>query len=95
MLHLARRIPLRVNVGDLFELQRPFERNREVNAAAQIQKILRLERCLRQIVVDSGRCARTCSILPGIRISSCTSWREASANAPRTCPDTAPESPAP
>jgi hypothetical protein len=35
MLHLARRIAFGVNVGNFLELQRAFQRNREVNAAAQ------------------------------------------------------------
>ena len=40
VLHLTGRIAFGVNVGDLLQLQRAFERDREVNAAAEIKKIL-------------------------------------------------------
>ena len=39
MLHLGRGIALGVDVGDLFELERALERDREGDAAAQIEGI--------------------------------------------------------
>ena len=39
VLHLAGRITLGVNVRDLLQLERAFERNRIVDAAAQVQEI--------------------------------------------------------
>ena len=42
VLHLARRIPLGVDVRDLFQLQRAFERDRIVDAAPEIQEIAAL-----------------------------------------------------
>jgi hypothetical protein len=49
MLHLARRITLGVNVRDLFQLQRTFERDREVDPATKIKKIRRAEELLRKL----------------------------------------------
>ena len=40
VLHLARRIAFGVDIGDLFQLQRAFERDGEVDAAAEVKKIL-------------------------------------------------------
>ena len=37
--HLGRRIPLRVDIGDLFELECPFQRDREVVTAAEIEGV--------------------------------------------------------
>ena len=37
VLHLGRRVALGVDVADLLELQRPFERDREVEVAAQVE----------------------------------------------------------
>ena len=39
VLHLTRRITLGVDVRDLFQLQRAFERDRVVDAAAEIEKV--------------------------------------------------------
>ena len=39
VLHLAGRIALGVDVGDLLQLQRPFERDRIVDAAPEVEKV--------------------------------------------------------
>src|SRR5438552_18228063 len=41
VLHLGRGVTLRVDVGDLLELEGPFERHREVVAAAEVQDVAR------------------------------------------------------
>ncbi len=41
VLHLARRVALGVDVGDLLELQRALERDREVDAAPEEEEVLR------------------------------------------------------
>ena len=41
MLHLAGRVAFGVDVGNLLELERAFQRNREMDSAAQKQKITR------------------------------------------------------
>ena len=50
MLHLAGRIPLGVDVGDLLQLQRAFQRDRIVNAAPEEEEILRFVVAMRQIL---------------------------------------------
>ena len=52
MFHLARRITFGVDVGDFLQLQRAFERDGEMNAAAQVQEIRRARQLLGQLVVD-------------------------------------------
>ena len=58
VLHLAGRIALGVDVGDLLELQRAFERDREVDAAAQEQEIGGAEQRLAPVPRRSRRCER-------------------------------------
>src|SRR5205807_8410796 len=41
VLHLGRGVTLRVDVGDLLELEGPFERHREVVAAAEVEDVAR------------------------------------------------------
>ena len=48
MLHLGGRISLRVNVRNLFELERAFEGNREIHPPAQIQDVARMSVLFRQ-----------------------------------------------
>src|SRR5258708_9911437 len=43
-----------MDVGNLFELQRAFERDREENAAAEEQKIVGAEQALDDVVVDGA-----------------------------------------
>jgi len=47
VLHLARRIALGVDVGDLLQLERALERDRVVDAAADVEEVLRLAILLR------------------------------------------------
>src|ERR1043165_972742 len=49
MLHLAGRITFGVNVRDLFQLQRPFECDREVDATTEVEKISRAEEFFRKL----------------------------------------------
>ena len=66
MLHLAGRIAFGVDVGDLLQLQRAFQRDREVDAAAEKQKILsRVTAASRQAPRRSSSCDRIVSSLPG------------------------------
>ena len=51
MLHFAGRIAFRVNVGNLLQLERAFERDREMNAAPKKKKIVRAEQLACQIFV--------------------------------------------
>src|SRR5215471_12792679 len=50
MLHLARWISLRVYVGNLFQLERPFERDRIVNAAAKEKEVMHFLVALGQLI---------------------------------------------
>src|SRR5579863_3345415 len=52
VLHLSGRITLSVNVRDFLQLQRAFERDREVHAAAEEQKISCAKQALHQLVID-------------------------------------------
>ena len=54
MLHFAGRVPLCVNVRNLFQFESAFECDRKVNAPAQIEEILRPEKILYQIVIYVG-----------------------------------------
>ena len=71
VLHLARRVALGVNVADLLELERAFERNRVVDAAPQIQEV--------RVVIDFAAPAfrppacwsSTCPTRSGRRARSC------------------------
>ena len=54
MLHFARGIAFRVNVGNFLQLERAFERDRIVNAASEIKKIRVAEKLSRKIFVKSG-----------------------------------------
>ena len=42
VLHLARRVALRMDVGDLLELERALQRQREMQAPAEIEQVLAL-----------------------------------------------------
>src|SRR5207249_3000555 len=53
VLHFARRITFRMNVGNFLELQRPFKRDRIVDAPAQIEKIGVAKELPRQIFVET------------------------------------------
>ena len=46
MLHLAGRIALGVDVGDLLQLQRAFERDRIVDAAPEVEEVAALVEAL-------------------------------------------------
>src|SRR6185369_11632348 len=50
MLHLTRRVTFCVNVGDLFQLQRAFERDRKVDATTEVEKVSRAEELFRQLL---------------------------------------------
>jgi len=50
MLHLTRRITLRVNVRDLLQLQRAFESDREIDATTEIEKVGRAEELFRELL---------------------------------------------
>jgi len=50
VLHLASRVAFGVDVADLFEFQRPFESDREIDPAAEIQEILHAEKLLRKLL---------------------------------------------
>ena len=56
VLHLAGRIALGVDVGDLLQLQRALERDRIVDPAPQIEEVAALVEPLRDLL---GRAART------------------------------------
>ena len=45
-------IALGVDVADLLELERPFQRDGEIDAPAQVEEIGALEKGLREILVD-------------------------------------------
>jgi hypothetical protein len=50
VLHLAGRVALGVDVRNLLELERALERDGEMNAAAQVEKIARRGEILRQLL---------------------------------------------
>ena len=50
MLHFAGRIALGVDVRDLLQLQRAFERDRIVDAAAEIQEVAVMLQLARQLL---------------------------------------------
>jgi hypothetical protein len=50
VLHLAGRVALGVDVGDLLELERALERDREVDAAAEEEEVARVLELPRQLV---------------------------------------------
>ena len=54
MFHFAGGISFGVNVGNFLQLQSAFQRDRIVNAAAEIEKIRVAEKLPRQIFVKSG-----------------------------------------
>ena len=47
--HFARGIAFRMNIGQLLQFQRPFESDREMNAARQEQKVSLAEKALRNV----------------------------------------------
>src|SRR6185369_10156253 len=49
MLHLAGRITFGVNVRDLFQLQRAFECDREVDPTTKVEKVSRAEKLFREL----------------------------------------------
>ncbi len=51
VLHLARGIAFRVDVGNFLQLQRAFERDGEMNAAAEIEKIVGAEKLAGEVFV--------------------------------------------
>ena len=77
VLHFAGGIAFGVDVGDLLQLERAFERDREMNAAAEEQEVGGAEQFARQLFVDADRADSTVSSLPGMRSSSCTRQRDA------------------
>ena len=74
MLHFAGGIAFGVDVGDLLELERAFEGDGEMDAAAEVEEIARSGEALGELLAlgELDRC-RTSSILPGMRLSSSTS----------------------
>ena len=54
VLHFTCRIALRVDVGNLFELEGSFKSDGIVNAAAEIEKIGAAEKLSREMFVESG-----------------------------------------
>ena len=77
VLHLARRITFGVNVGDLFQLQRAFERDREMNAAAQEQEIGRRGTASAPALRRCASCRQhRLPACPECVSSSCTSMRD-------------------
>ena len=54
MLHFAGRITFRVDVGNLLELERTFEGDGIVNAAAEIEKIGAAEKLSCEIFIESS-----------------------------------------
>src|SRR2546421_9117391 len=49
MLHLAGRVTLSVNVRELFQFQRAFQSDREIDSAAEIKKIGAPEELFREV----------------------------------------------
>ncbi len=83
VLHLARRIPLGVNVGNLLQLQRAFERDREVDPAAQVEEVLRRGRTLSPAPPTRPPRSAGCSILTGNSANCCARSRASSREARR------------
>ena len=52
VLHLAGRVGVGGDVGDLLELQRALERHRQADVAAEVEEEVALVQCARAIVVD-------------------------------------------
>ena len=53
MLQLARRIALRVNVGDLLQLERTFHRDRKERTTAEEERVMFIRKALRKLLDDS------------------------------------------
>ena len=56
MLHLGRGVALRMDVGDLLELERTFERHRKVVAAAEVEDVARPHHALGDLLHLGGPC---------------------------------------
>ena len=86
VLHLAGRIALGVDVGDLLELERAFERDRIVDAAAEEQEVGAVVEPLRDLARSRADALIACSMICG-SCSSSSMWRRISVgdSVPRTC----------
>ena len=70
VLELARGIGLGVDVGDLLQLERAFERDRVVDAAPEEQRVLALGEALGPAWICGSRFS-ACWMLPGTKRSCC------------------------
>ena len=87
VLHLAGGIALGVDVRDLLQLQRAFERDRIVDAAPEVEKVAALIEALRDLLgqrLDTSASARAAAAAASARRGAAAPRQAASV--PRICP---------